>query len=333
MTFTMTDKLKALAIVHLFETSRPFGNYAAYAVLNDGAGVSYGINQFTHRSGALLAVVRRYLKNGGKVGADVLAGRLPTLRDTSRAAILSLASDVQFKNALRSAAATREMKLAQIETANELYLQPAIDICMRNGFVRPLSLAVIYDSIVHGSYYRVARTVTADRTDEKAWIAAYVRRRDLWLLSYTRLASTRYRTRFFMNQIAAANWDLKLPLNVNGTILSSVGGAEPEPETPAPDENKPTVLQTAGEIAGKAGESIDRVESAVTAVTTRADAVKSLWTTVGGTVWQATWAVFGFFTGLPREVWITVAVIAGVLMLAYLYRQITLGRIREQAAA
>ncbi len=44
MTFTEIDKLKAVAIVNIFETSRPFGDYAAYAVLNDGAGVSYGIN-------------------------------------------------------------------------------------------------------------------------------------------------------------------------------------------------------------------------------------------------------------------------------------------------
>jgi hypothetical protein len=32
---------------------------------------------------------------------------------------------------------------------------------------------------------------------------------------------------------------------------------------------------------------------------------------------------------MPREIWFAVAVIAGALMLAYLYRQITLGRIRD----
>ncbi len=65
MAFNEIDKLKALAIVHIFETSRPFGEYAAYAVLNDGAGVSYGINQFTHRSGSLFEVIRNYLASGG----------------------------------------------------------------------------------------------------------------------------------------------------------------------------------------------------------------------------------------------------------------------------
>ena len=71
------------------------------------------------------------------------------------------------------------------------------------------------------------------------------------------------------------------------------------------------------------------MDAAVTGVVTRTDRAKSLWTTVGGTIWQAAWAVFGFLVGLPREVWIVVAVIAAVLMLAYLYRQIVLGRIRE----
>ncbi len=330
MTFTRTDKLKALAIVHVFETSRSYGDFAACTVLNDGAGISYGINQFTHRSGSLAAVIGRYLQNGGKIGTSVIASRMPVLRDASRASILSLSSDTAFKNALRAAAVTREMKIAQIDTANDLYLKPAISICDKFGFGDPLSLAVVYDSVVHGSFYRVARTVTADHRDERAWIAAYVRRRDQWLLSYTRLAPTRYRTRFFLRQIAAANWDLLLPIDVNGTKIISLADDASDP-APVPPAQK-TVLQTAGDIVANAGERFDKVESVVDAVTTRTDAAKSMWTTVGGTLWQAFWAVFGFFVGLPREVWITVAVIAALLMLGYLYRQIALGRIRERAA-
>ena len=68
MSFSEKDKLKALAIVHIFETSKAFGDYGACVVLNDGAGVSYGINQFTHRSGSLLEVITAYFRNGGTVG-------------------------------------------------------------------------------------------------------------------------------------------------------------------------------------------------------------------------------------------------------------------------
>jgi hypothetical protein len=40
--------------------------------------------------------------------------------------------------------------------------------------------------------------------------------------------------------------------------------------------------------------------------------------------------VFGLIVGVPREVWLVVAVIAALLMLMYLYRQIALGKIRER---
>ena len=39
-----------------------------------------------------------------------------------------------------------------------------------------------------------------------------------------------------------------------------------------------------------------------------------------GTIWIG---------GVPREVWLVVAVIAGALMLLFLYRQVVLGRVRE----
>lgn len=313
------------------------GNFAACAVLDDGAGISYGISQFTHASGALLAVVKRYLDNGGKVGAAAMLSRMETLRDRSGAAVRRFAADGEFKAALIAAAATSEMRAAQVDTSEALYLEPAIEICGRYGFVLPLSLAVVYDSIVHGSFNRVARTVNVGKHDERTWIAAYVRRRDHWLQSYVRLAKTRYRTRFFLGQIANGNWQLALPLSVNGVKLGAVADdfAKPAMADASPAASAPTsvttktVIDETRRIAEKAASQFDRVESVVTAVTTRADAAKSMWTTIGGTLWQAAWATFGFFAGLPTTVWITVAAIAALLMLAYLYRQITLGRIRE----
>jgi hypothetical protein len=75
----------------------------------------------------------------------------------------------------------------------------------------------------------------------------------------------------------------------------------------------------------------DQAERIVNTVVTRKDAAKSLWTTVVGTIWQTAWAVAGFLTGMPRGVWLMVAVIAGALTIGYLYRQIVLGRIRERS--
>ncbi len=376
MTFSDRDKLKALAIVHIFETSRPFGDYAACVVLNDGAGVSYGINQFTHRSGSLLAVVQSYLANGGKVGTSVLEANLPMLRRSTPTAIRSLSENEQLKKALKAAAVTIEMKNAQTHVAFERYLRPAIDICRSRGFVLPLSLAVVYDSITHGSWERIAARVS-DVTphSEKAWITEYVRKRHFWLINIPRLKPTTYRTKFFLDQIATGNWSLRLPMIVHGLKLTerelnaeaftagdivgmavpAVEPAEshaetvsidaapdvlknsaskpaetPQAQPPVSDDGGPNVLESAGGAIDSFGEKFDRVDNTLTAVTSRADSVKSLWTTVIGAISQAAWAVFGFLAGLPTAVWIVVAMIAAALMLVYLYRQIEMGKIREQ---
>ena len=390
MTYTEKDKLKALAIVHVFETSRPFGDYAACVVLNDGAGVSYGINQFTHRSGSLLAVVEKYLGDGGQIGRDLLVSSLPILRRSSVAAITRLAADAQFKKALRSAAVTREMKRAQEAVAFEKYLRPALQICERRGFQLPLSLAVVYDSVTHGSWELIAGRVAGMSTrSEKVWITEYVRQRHAWLTGVGRLRMTNYRTKFFLDQIAIGNGQLRLPISVHGVRFTDAmfTGREPEQlalpfDTPPPitpaigqipsaafthagevatavvpqtgnevgddpsssidmsaateaatvsaaDESEANMLESASNAVSAAAGKFDRVDGVVSAVATRKDAAKSLWTTVIGTISQAAWAVFGFVIGLPRIVWIVVAIVSAVLAIIFLYRQIVLGRLRE----
>ena len=368
MTFTEQDKLKALAIVNIFETSKPFGEYAAVAVLNDGAGVSYGFAQFTHRSGALCDVVERYLATGGQVGRDILRASMPLLRSSRPFAREKLATDVRFKKALRAAAVTREMKEAQHFVATEKYMGPTLLICARLGFKLPLSLAVVYDSMVHGSWERIAsrvrgvasivpngrsterQSLSAHRAaqpqeTERAWITEYVRRRHMWLTAFARLKMTNYRTRFFLGQIAIGNRELRLPLTVHGVKLSEppalAGGTNLDhrstlnnfPEAEPNQAPLPPAHAGGSDLLATAASNFDRIDGVVTSVVTRTDRAKSLWTTVIGTVSQAAWAVFGFFAGLPSEVWIVVAVIAGALMLLFLYRQLVLGRIRETSSA
>lgn len=337
--FSKLDLTKAAAIIHIFETGKPFGDYAACVVLDDGAGISYGISQFTHRSGSLCSVVERYIKLGGIVGSAVMLENLATLRSTSPASITKLAGNAAMKKALKAAAVTREMKQAQQDVMTAMYLKPAITACERSGFTEPLALAVVYDSIVHGSFNRVARTVSVATTNEREWITAYVRRRDAWLQSIPRLNKTRYRTRFFLSQIAISNWQMDLPMNVHGVRLTDehfveLTTTEPvsrsEPAT-KPAETTETTINTAvtaqapSSVYETATQTFEKIESVVQ----RTDRAKSIWASVGGTLWQAVWGVVGFIAGVPREVWITVAIIAGVLTAMYLYRQIILGRIRE----
>src|SRR4029079_18271172 len=117
------------------------------------------------------------------------------------------------------------------------YLRPAINECTRLGFRMPLSLAVIYDSITHGSWERLSSEVSKSSPPyeggvatasvdgvvlsfEKRWITEYVHRRDQWLASVPRLTKTRYRTQFFLQEIARKNWELTLPINPNGCAIS-----------------------------------------------------------------------------------------------------------------
>ena len=158
-------------------------------------------------------------------------------------------------------------------------------------------------------------------------------------LRVARLRVTNYRTKFFLNQIAIGNWDLNLPITVHGFKLANLGMEVAETEKRSGDgiseleaettAESHSVLESAAEVTASAAAKFDRVDGVITAVATRSDAVKSLWTTVGGTLSQVVWGVLGFVVGLPRIVWVTVAIIAASLTLLYLYRQIVLGRIRE----
>ena len=366
--FMSRDRSLAEAIVRIFETGRAERRYAALAVLNDGAGISYGISQFTHRSGSLARVVERYLALDGRVAAHSLAAALPRLRSTSLYAIRGAADDARLKTALRSAAITREMREAQHDVAYERYMAPALRACAGSGFSEPLSLAVVYDSITHGSWefirdrVRITRGTDDAAAFERRWIAAYVRTRHEWLRSIPRLRSTAYRTAFFLREIAAGNWQLELPLTVHGVTLpgpATTPKPDPFPTTRASTTREPaadvpptspqtegdgslpaeaassdpspaeSLLERAERITGTLTEGYGRLGSVLRDAVPRADSVKSMWTTIGGTAWQSTWAVASFFLGLPGEVWLVVAVIAALLMLFYLYRQFELGRIRE----
>jgi len=398
--YATPDLLKAMAIVNIFETGEPFGDFAACVVLDDGAGISYGISQFTHRSGSLLEVVERYLASESRVGRDQLENSLTFLRETNSSALKTLAGDFRFRNALKAAAATHGMREAQLHVAFERYLKPAVDACVGSGFVLPLSLAVIYDSITHGSYERFRDNVRVTPlgvpsrvrmaeavalTFEKAWITEYARQRDRWLRSVPRLRTTSYRTRFFLDQITIGRWQLELPVIVHGFRLedhhirnltayaegfsktdTAVGPyfdphknnsnsqtAPNFPQDPASTpQAQPPVQSTSFSLPSFADQPVeactlnplneveshlncaaakfDQVDRIVTGVVTRTDRAKSLWTTVLGTLWQSAWALFGIISGLPREVWLVVAVIAALFMLFYLYRQIALGILRER---
>lgn len=332
------DIKKAAAIVNIFETGKPSANYAALAVLNDGAGISYGIKQFTHRSGSLLQVVEKYLANGRSMEQETIESRLPILRRSTKLAIATLAADERFKQGLKQAARTVEMQAAQDAVATERYMAKALGECRGLGLTLPLSLAVVFDSVVHGSWLSLSGHLGPVR-DEKTWIKAYVEHRHEWLKSIPRLRTTNYRTNFFLREIARGNWQMKLPMYVHGYLLKeSDFPAEAPPAIPPGPDPKSRDAQVAAptfdqieERVNQVAAKVDQAERIVITTTTRTDKAKSLWATIAGTLWQVLWAVGGFFAGVPREVWLVVAIIAAVLVGLFIYRQISLGKLRESS--
>ena len=86
-------------------------------------------------------------------------------------AITQLAADIPFRNALRAAGITDEMKQAQVDLALERFLTSAELECERMGFTSPLALAVIHDSIVHGSWKQLSEKVVKSSPPFKAGVA------------------------------------------------------------------------------------------------------------------------------------------------------------------
>lgn len=377
--FTERTKMIALAIVKIFETGKPFGNYSAVAVLKDGAGISYGTSQFTHRSGSLGDVVKRYERiTGGLPTAVALA--YPDL--VARRNVAGQSRNEALKAALRKLGKTPGMQQAQREIAFENYLKPALDACEGSDFTMPLSLAVIYDSINHGSYDKIRDRVKFQRPGngsikpeefEREWITEYVNRRDDWLEGHKNplLRSTDYRTDFFLAQIARNNWQLRLPLNVNGHQLTeailfpsiSVAAApSPESETSSDPADGPvnSSPSTGGQAlpgddstqapinqgpATQVAEQIINTGDSVTpelpadgggatdsSVQASQGGLKSLVATIMGSIGGAATAVWGALTS-DTGVMIVGILCVTSLLLALIFRQVLMDWLRMKLHA
>jgi hypothetical protein len=276
---------------------------------------------------------------------------------------------------------TPEMRAAQQKVMTERYLTPAIEACEGSHFELPLSLAVIYDAMNHGSYAKIrdedritheqiAERVTVDHSEhglseafEEAWITEYVRLRDAWLASVPRLNSTRYRTRFFMNQIHAGNWQLALPMTVQGVkltdaLLGTNSAAAPvvEPastgnvsvansnlmssESPSEVEPSPTTTTTTETTANPSTQSVIQEttktgpgdHSSVPAIQVSQNGGLAKALLGGSTLTAVSTAVFGWMTGHLDGVGV-IAICLTVIVLAVIFRGVITDYVRMQAAA
>jgi chitosanase len=221
---TATQASTAKAIINLFETGEVLGEYGNVTLIAGDTGhLTFGRSQTTLGSGNLALLLQQYCANQGAR----FAGRLSPFLPRFAARDETLDHDLKLHNVLRASADDPVMRETQDSFFDKTYWQPALSAAGNLGLVSPLATAVVYDSVVHGSWKAMRdRTVQSagapDAIGEQAWIGAYVATRRDWLANNARtdLRPTVYRMDAFKRLIDQGFWDLALPLVVRGKEIS-----------------------------------------------------------------------------------------------------------------
>src|SRR5690606_22995827 len=158
----------------------------------------------------------------GAAYARALKPYLPQLADVD----LRLDTDWTFRNLLKEAGGDPIMRDTQDDFFDRVYWTPAVSSATRTGLKEALSIAVVYDSAVHGSWTAMrdrtlAKAGTVSSAGERKWIAAYIDARRDWLNGHTNalLRKTVYRMDAFKALLATGNWKLDLPMTVRGVRI------------------------------------------------------------------------------------------------------------------
>jgi len=217
------QKLTAQAIVNIFETGRVLGLYGQVTLLQGDSGhLTYGRSQTTLASGNLALLIKAYCSSPGAQ----YSAKLVPYQDRLDKEDVSLDQDTDLHAILRAAGDDPVMQACQNEFFDRVYWTPAITAAASLGFVEALSVAVVYDSTVHGSWRlirdKVNAILPASAANERQWIETYVKTRRAWLAGHANalLHKTVYRMDAFQNLINANAWDLPLPLTVRGKVIS-----------------------------------------------------------------------------------------------------------------
>lgn len=220
---TILQKKTAQSIVNIFETGKPLGDYGNVTVLNGDTGhLTYGRSQTTLASGNLALLLHAYCNADG-VFSEALKSSLSAFdrRD------IKLDHNEKVKSLLRQAGDDPVMRTVQDDFFDRVYWGPALKSAAAVGAGKPLSISVIYDGRIHGSFERI-RDMTNEQhgpfavVGEDEWIKSYVVIRRHWLATHgnTLLHGTVYRMDALMKLIEAGKWDLPLPLTVRNVIIS-----------------------------------------------------------------------------------------------------------------
>jgi chitosanase len=228
---TELQKQVAMAIVNIFETGRVRGNYGKVTyVAGDRGQLTYGRSQVTLASGGLYRLIKLYSEADGAAYAGQLAAYLERLEARDPA----LNTDMTLRGVLQAAGSDPVMRAVQDRYFEQAYWRPATRAAAGLGLREALSVAVVYDSFIHGSWGKLRdRTTTAHGAPaaigERVWIEHYLRERRAWLAGASALlARTVYRMDSLLKLVAEGRWGLALPLRVHGVKIDEAGLGLPQ---------------------------------------------------------------------------------------------------------
>jgi|TARA_R110000824_G_scaffold366730_2_gene555645 chitosanase len=219
------QKQTAQAIVNIFETGKTLGDYGRVTLLTGDPGhLTYGRSQTTLGSGNLYLLIKAYCEAPHAACGRALKPYLPRLSEID----IGLDRDAGFRALLEEAGGDPVMQDTQDAFFDRVYWTPAIRTATDFDFVLPLSVAVIYDSLIHGSWGAMRdrtneRHGTSSGLGEKRWIASYLRERRSWLASHGNrlLRRTVYRMDALETIADSGNWSLAIPFFVCGVSLDA----------------------------------------------------------------------------------------------------------------
>lgn len=210
---TPLQKETIKAIVNIFETGKPLGDYSQVTLLkNDPGHLTYGRSQTTLASGNLYLLIKSYCDKAD----DPTVKQKPLYADEFKPYLeklakkdLSLDNDQPLKALLKKAGSEKLMQKTQDEFFDRAYYDKAHKRAKSLGITTPLGLAVVYDSYVHGSFQYIYDRANAklgqtpQEAGENKWIKAYVDERYNWLQNHSNslLRKTVYRMTSFKELI------------------------------------------------------------------------------------------------------------------------------------
>jgi len=247
MPLTDLHKRTIQAIVNVFETGTPVGDYRCISILpGDPGHLTYGRSQASLASGNLARLVRGFCAQATSPASAALRPYLPRLE----ACDVALDSDSALHALLRAAAAEPAMQRAQDALFDRACWRPALRAAQSLNIETPLGVAVIYDSFVHGAWLRIRNatnarvgspatgaTLAMAPIGERGWIAAYIATRREWLARHANplLRSATYRMDTFAALLEAGNWNLALPFEAHGALIDqgAIAGHDNHPNSSA----------------------------------------------------------------------------------------------------